>query len=111
MEFWHFDCNRIKFSIYCKFGNFCENLFLRIVFKDMNHIKKFVTRACFTYISKQQSDFTILCGFYFRENITLVKISESTVIVFVLFDSLRPINDLSVKQGLVFLGLTSIKLG
>ena len=29
---------------------------------------------------------------------------------FVLFDSLRPINNLSVKQGRVFLGLTSTKL-
>ena len=31
--------------------------------------------------------------------------------VFFLFDSLRPINNLSVKQGRVFLGRTSTKLG
>ena len=31
--------------------------------------------------------------------------------LFVLLDSLRPINNLSVKQGLVFLGWTSTKLG
>ena len=31
--------------------------------------------------------------------------------VFVWFDSLRPINNLSVKQGRVFLGWTSTKLG
>ena len=30
---------------------------------------------------------------------------------FCLFDSLRPINNLSVKQGQVFLGWTSAKLG
>ena len=30
---------------------------------------------------------------------------------FVWFDSLRPINNLSVKQGRVFLGWTSTKLG
>ena len=30
---------------------------------------------------------------------------------FVCFDSLRPINNLSVKQGRVFLGRTSTKLG
>ena len=32
------------------------------------------------------------------------------VILFVWFDSLRPINNLSVKQGRVFLGLTSTKI-
>ena len=31
--------------------------------------------------------------------------------LFVWFDSLRPINNLSVKQGRVFLGWTSTKLG
>ena len=31
--------------------------------------------------------------------------------LFVWFDSLRPINNLSVKQGQVFLGWTSTKLG
>ena len=31
--------------------------------------------------------------------------------LFIWFDSLRPINNLSVKQGLVFLGWTSTKLG
>ena len=31
--------------------------------------------------------------------------------VFVWFDSLRPINNLSVKQGQVFLGWTSTELG
>ena len=31
--------------------------------------------------------------------------------LFVCFDSLRPINNLSVKQGRVFLGWTSTKLG
>ena len=33
------------------------------------------------------------------------------LVSFVLFDSLRPINNLSVKQGQVFLGWTSTKLG
>ena len=33
------------------------------------------------------------------------------LVLFVWFDSLRPINNLSVKQGRVFLGWTSIKLG
>ena len=33
------------------------------------------------------------------------------LILFVWFDSLRPINNLSVKQGWVFLGWTSTKLG
>ena len=32
-------------------------------------------------------------------------------VLFVWFDSLRPINNLSVKQGWVFLGWTSTKLG
>ena len=32
-------------------------------------------------------------------------------LLFVWFDSLRPINNLSVKQGRVFLGCTSAKLG
>ena len=31
--------------------------------------------------------------------------------LFVWFDSVRPINNLSVKQGRVFLGWTSTKLG
>ena len=31
--------------------------------------------------------------------------------LFIWFDSLRPINNLSVKQGWVFLGWTSTKLG
>ena len=31
--------------------------------------------------------------------------------VFIWFDSLRPINNLSVKQGRVFLGCPSTKLG
>ena len=35
----------------------------------------------------------------------------STLYDFVWFDSLRPINNLSVKQGRVFLGWTSTKLG
>ena len=35
----------------------------------------------------------------------------SFVCLFVWFDSLRPINNLSVKQGQVFLGWTSTKLG
>ena len=34
-----------------------------------------------------------------------------TVFLFVWFDSLRPINNLSVKKGRVFLGWTSTKLG
>ena len=49
---------------------------------------KFGTKAWFTYISKQQSDFSISWGFYFSknfadakflENKTLIKISELTV--------------------------------
>ena len=41
-----------------------------------------------------------------------VKLSTTELSVLAcLFDSLRPINDLSVKQGRVFLGLTSTKLG
>ena len=45
---------------------------------------KFATRAWFIYISKWQSDFAISRGFYFaaakfRENKTLMKISEFTV--------------------------------
>ena len=35
----------------------------------------------------------------------------SAVSLFVCLNSLRPINNLSVKQGQVFLGLTSTKLG
>ena len=36
---------------------------------------------------------------------------KNCLFVFVWFDSLRPINNLSVKQGQVFLGWTSTKLG
>ena len=36
---------------------------------------------------------------------------QSSFVSFVWFDSLRPINNLSVKQGRVFLGWTSTKLG
>ena len=36
---------------------------------------------------------------------------EILAIFFVLFESLRPINNLSVKQERFFLGLTSTKLG
>ena len=36
---------------------------------------------------------------------------DSTAIFVCLIDSLCPINNLSVKQGWVFLGLTSTKLG
>ena len=41
-------------------------------------------------------------GLYFR---------NSALTLFVCFDSLRPINNLSVKQGRVFQGCTSTKLG
>ena len=36
---------------------------------------------------------------------------NSALTLFVCFDSLRPINNLSVKQGRVFQGCTSTKLG
>ena len=63
-------------------------LFLLIALKDIFATLKFVTRAGFTYMSKRQSDF---CHFArvlflrkfahekFRENKTLMKISEFTV--------------------------------
>ena len=41
----------------------------------------------------------------------LVKYSPLFVCLFVWFDSLLPINNFSVKQGRVFLGWTSTKLG
>ena len=37
--------------------------------------------------------------------------NDMCLCLFVWFDSLHPINNLSVKQGLVFLGWTSTKLG
>ena len=39
------------------------------------------------------------------------KVSSTQRVLFVWFDSLGPINNLSVKQGQVFLGKTSTKLG
>ena len=63
------------------------------------------------YIEKRQ-------GMLFRVKKTLTAYTmllrpsiEYASSVFVWFDSLRPINNLSVKQGRVFLGWTSTKLG
>ena len=46
---------------------FARILFSRIVFKDIYATSKFVTRVCFTYISKRQSDFAISREFYYHE--------------------------------------------
>ena len=43
--------------------------------------------------------------------LSLIVISDGNIEFVCLFDSLRPINNLSVKQGRVFLGWTSTKLG
>ena len=50
----------------------------------------------------------------FDENFHIHYIGEwkkNVQILFVWFDSLRPINNISVKQGRFFLGWTSTKLG
>ena len=54
----------------------------------------------------QYSHMALLCGI----NLHLVLQCNQIGICFVWFDSLRPINNLSVKQGRVFLGWTSTKL-
>ena len=46
-----------------------------------------------------------------KEQSDLVLHCLLSLVCFFLFDSLRPINNLSVIKGRVFLGLTSIKLG
>ena len=64
---------------------FASILFSRIVLKDIFAMFG-IHRAFFTYICKQQNEFSISRGFYFhktyakfRENKTLAKISEFTV--------------------------------
>ena len=55
-------------TIYCKFENFRKNvIFANSIKRYINDVKKFSTKARFTYINKQQSDFAILRGIYFRE--------------------------------------------
>ena len=54
--------------------------------------------------NKQQTGYGVSALMYRR-------IFENIDVDFVWFDSLRPINNLSVKQGQVFLGWTSTKLG
>ena len=49
--------------------------------------------------------------FHVSRSIWLYSFLIKTKVNFVRFDSLRPINNLSVKQGRVLLGLTSTKLG
>ena len=51
------------------------------------------------------------CPFYTGFTVHYFCVSLFSCFVFVWFDSLRPINNLSVKQGWVFLGWTSTKLG
>ena len=72
--------------MYCKFGNFRENLFSRIAIKDIYAMFK-LRDLGFIYIaiSVNDSDFVISRGFNFhyakfRENITLAIISEFTVL-------------------------------
>ena len=43
--------------------------------------------------------------------IVIIVCMKGIICLFVWFDSLRPINNLLVKQGRVFLGWTSTKLG
>ena len=50
-------------------------------------------------------------GNLFEIRIINIGIKMDFLFDFVWFDSLRPINNLSVKQGQVFLGWTSTKLG
>ena len=51
---------------------------------------------------------------FYIKNLTMDKMHMhvgALFCLFVRFDSVRPINNLSVKQGRVFLGWTSTKLG
>ena len=50
-------------------------------------------------------------GIFFRNKDYQYRNQDWFLFDFVWFDSLRPINNLSVKKGQVFLGWTSIKLG
>ena len=61
------------------------------------------------------AQFCFLCSYYTvygAENIVRMRwLNCVFIVLFVWFDSLRPINNLSVKQGRVCLGWTSTKLG
>ena len=72
----------------------------------------------FTTRRPRLKSFLVQVVIYINPSLVLVQpsktrpfITERVLMVFVWFDSLRPINKLSVKQGRVFLGWTSTKLG
>ena len=79
----------------------------RLVDKHVLHLEMKSLFSWFQLVEHAYSNLNYLCNI----NEIGYPLRPLSFVLFVWFDSLRPINNLSVKQGRVFLGLTSTKLG
>ena len=91
---------------------FCQNHLFKKIFQE--HYQKFCwpwsgSKLFAKVISRQQK--SPKQGKCLKLELLIIQMKTLVLCLFVLFDSLRTINNLSFKQGRVFLGWTSTKLG